>query len=75
MTAGRFADFARRYFTVAILVIPLLLIAVTVQLLERVVLERIVIVFFINLIMVLALQMFMGNSGVVSFGQDRKSVV
>lgn len=68
MTSGRFADFARRYFTVAILVIPLLLIAVTVQLLERVVLERIVIVFFINLIMVLALQMFMGNSGVVSFG-------
>jgi len=68
MTSGRFADFARRYFTVAILVIPLLLIAVTVQLLERVVLERIVIVFFINLIMVLALQMFLGNSGVVSFG-------
>ncbi|MCK5315054.1 MAG: branched-chain amino acid ABC transporter permease [Anaerolineales bacterium] len=68
MTAGRFADFARRYSTVAILIIPLLLIAVAVQLLERVVLERIVIVMFINLIMVLALQMFMGNSGVVSFG-------
>ena len=68
MTAGRFADFARRYSTVAILIIPLLLIAVVVQLLERVVLERIVIVMFINLIMVIALQMFMGNSGVVSFG-------
>ena len=68
MTTGRLANFARRYSTVVILVIPLLLIAVVVQLLERVVLERIVIILFINLIMVLGLQMFMGNSGVLSFG-------
>jgi branched-chain amino acid transport system permease protein len=53
---------------VALLVIPLLLIALAAQLLGRVVLERIVIVLFINLTMVIALQVFMGNSGVVSFG-------
>jgi branched-chain amino acid transport system permease protein len=68
MRAGGFPDFARQHITVAILIIPLILIAVAVHLVGRVVLERIVIVFFINVIMVLALQMFMGNSGVVSFG-------
>lgn len=68
MNASGFSVFARRYSTVALLVMPLLLIAVAVQLLGQVVLERIVIVLFINLIMVLALQIFMGNSGVVSFG-------
>ncbi|HEX9870485.1 MAG TPA: branched-chain amino acid ABC transporter permease [Candidatus Tectomicrobia bacterium] len=68
MNAGAFADFARRYATVAILVIPLLLIAMVAQLLGQVVLQRITIVLFINLIMVIALQTFMGNSGVISFG-------
>jgi branched-chain amino acid transport system permease protein len=63
-----FAGLWRRYSTVALLAIPLLLIALAAQLLGRVVLERIVIVLFINLIMVIALQVFMGNSGVVSFG-------
>ena len=63
-----FAGLSRRYSTVALLVIPLLLIALAAQLLGRVVLERIVIVLFINLTMVIALQVFMGNSGVVSFG-------
>ena len=66
--ASRFADLSRRYSTVALLVVPLLLIALAAQLLGRVVLERIVIVLFINLTMVIALQVFMGNSGVVSFG-------
>lgn len=68
MNATGLADFVRRYSTVAILVVPLMLIAVAVQLLGQVVLQRIAIVLFINLIMVLALQIFMGNSGVVSFG-------
>ena len=63
-----FAGLWRRYSSVALLAIPLLLIALAAQLLGRVVLERIVIVLFINLIMVIALQVFMGNSGVVSFG-------
>jgi branched-chain amino acid transport system permease protein len=68
MEAGGLADFARRYSTVAILVIPLFLIALVAQWLGQVVLQRITIVLFINLIMVVALQVFMGNSGVVSFG-------
>jgi branched-chain amino acid transport system permease protein len=68
MNASGLAVYVRRYSTVAILVIPLLVIAVAAQLIGQVVLERIVIVLFINLIMVLALQIFMGNSGVVSFG-------
>jgi len=68
MANEKFADFLHRYATVIILVIPLILIALVVYLLDQVVLQRIVIVMFINLIMVLALQMFTGNSGVVSFG-------
>lgn len=68
MTNGKYADFVRRYATVVILVIPLIIIALIVYLLGQVVLQRIVIVMFINLIMVLSLQMFTGNSGVVSFG-------
>lgn len=51
-----------------ILIIPLLLIATLVQFLGGVVLQRIVTVMFINLILVLGLQMFSGNSGVLSFG-------
>jgi branched-chain amino acid transport system permease protein len=68
MTNGKYARFASRYATVLILTIPLILIALIVYLLGQVVLQRIVIVMFINLIMVLSLQMFTGNSGVVSFG-------
>jgi branched-chain amino acid transport system permease protein len=64
----RWAGFSRRYSTLLALLLPLTLIAVAVDLTGRVVLERIAIVLFINLIMVLALQVFMGNSGVVSFG-------
>jgi branched-chain amino acid transport system permease protein len=68
MINGKYAGFASRYATVLILAIPLILIALIVYLLGQVVMQRIVIVMFINLIMVLSLQMFTGNSGVVSFG-------
>lgn len=57
----------QRYATPATLVFPLVLLALAVDLLWGVVLERIVTVMFINLSLVLALQMFMGNSGVASF--------
>jgi branched-chain amino acid transport system permease protein len=53
---------------VVLVAVPLVLVAIVTELIGGVVLERIVIVMFINLIMVVALQMFMGNSGVVSFG-------
>src|SRR5574341_723934 len=68
MKARKSADLVQHYTPVAILVVPLLLIAVVAQLLGQIVLQRIVIVLFINLIMVIALQTFTGNSGVVSFG-------
>lgn len=57
-----------RIWPVIALVVPLLLIATLVQLMGGVVLQRIVTVMFINLILVLGLQMFSGNSGVLSFG-------
>jgi branched-chain amino acid transport system permease protein len=68
MKAHKSADLVQHYTPVVILVVPLLLLAVVAQLLGQIVLQRIVIVLFINLIMVIALQTFTGNSGVVSFG-------
>jgi branched-chain amino acid transport system permease protein len=68
MNTVRFADFARRDYSVAMLILPLLLIALIAHFLGQVVLQRITIVLFINLIMVVGLQTFMGNSGVISFG-------
>ncbi|MGQ9600407.1 MAG: branched-chain amino acid ABC transporter permease [Anaerolineae bacterium] len=57
----------RRHTILPILILPLLLLTVGIDLWGGVVLERIVIIMFINLSLVLALQMFMGNSGVASF--------
>ncbi|MEZ4658945.1 MAG: branched-chain amino acid ABC transporter permease [Caldilineaceae bacterium] len=58
----------QRFWPAIVLIIPLLLIAILVHFLGGVVLQRIVTVMFINLILVLGLQMFSGNSGVLSFG-------
>lgn len=58
-----------RNSTLFILTIPLVLIALGVGLFGNALLERITIVLFINLILVLGLQVFMGNSGVLSFAQ------
>jgi branched-chain amino acid transport system permease protein len=58
---------ARRYIILPLLAVPLLLLALLAHLLGGIVLQRIVTVLFINLALVLGLQMFMGNSGVVSF--------
>ncbi len=58
----------QRLWPLLVLILPLLLIAILVQWLGGVVLQRIVTVMFINLILVLGLQMFSGNSGVLSFG-------
>lgn len=68
-TGWQFATtaFIRRHATLAILILPLVLLALVAHLLGAVVLERIVTVMFINLALVLALQIFMGNSGVASF--------
>jgi len=55
--------------TPLILIVPLLIVAGGVYVWGGEVLGRIVTVLFINLIMVLGLQIFMGNSGVVTFAQ------
>jgi branched-chain amino acid transport system permease protein len=56
------------YVPLLALLVPLLLLAVIAGLWGNVLFVRVVIIFFINLIMVVALQTYMGNSGVASFG-------
>lgn len=58
-----------RYSTPILLVIPLFVIALIVSLFGSALMTRITIVFFINVALVLGLQVFMGNSGVLSFAQ------
>ncbi len=62
------ADWRPHLFLLSLLLLPLLLIAAVTQWFGGVVLQRIVTVMFINLILVLGLQIFSGNSGVLSFG-------
>jgi branched-chain amino acid transport system permease protein len=61
------APWTRRAFPLAALILPLLLLTVIANLLGNQIFERVVTVMFINLTVVLGLQMFMGNSGVSSF--------
>jgi branched-chain amino acid transport system permease protein len=53
--------------TLVLLIVPLLLIALLTRLFGDTLLDRIITVLFINLILVLGLQIFMGNSGILSF--------
>jgi branched-chain amino acid transport system permease protein len=53
--------------TLALLIVPLLVLAVLTQLFAGTLLNRIVTVLFVNLILVCGLQVFMGNSGILSF--------
>ncbi len=56
-----------RLSTIIILLIPLLLVAFIAKLVGNVLFERVVITFFINLTLVMGVQVFMGNSGILSF--------
>lgn len=68
MSAGqRFSEWLRTNSTLVLLIVPLLVLAVLTQLFAGTLLNRIVTVLFINLILVCGLQIFMGNSGVLSF--------
>lgn len=58
----------RTEMTLVLLAVPLVLIALLGSLFGGELLGRILITMFINLALVLGLQMFMGNSGVASFG-------
>jgi len=53
--------------TLFILITPLIVIALVTDLLDDTLTERIVITMFINLILVLGLQLFMGNGGILNF--------
>lgn len=61
------AGLLRRHRPLLLLLVPLVLVAFGVQAAGGTILGRIMIAFFINLILVLALQLFSGNSGLLSF--------
>jgi branched-chain amino acid transport system permease protein len=56
-----------QYSTPLLLIVPLLAFALLTGLVNNLLITRIVTVLFINLILVVSLQMFMGNSGILSF--------
>jgi branched-chain amino acid transport system permease protein len=60
-------DWLAQHSTLVLLIVPLLLISLLADVLGNTLFERIVTVLFINLILVLSLQIFMGNSGILSF--------
>jgi branched-chain amino acid transport system permease protein len=57
----------REHSTLVILIVPLVLATILADVLNNSLFERIITVLFINLILVLGLQVFMGNSGILSF--------
>lgn len=67
-TGLRFTTWMGRHNTLAILIIPLLIFAALVARIGGTILESVAVILFINLMLVTGLQMFMGNSGVSSFG-------
>ena len=66
-TTNTFPSFFREHSTLFILIVPLLLAAVITYFAGSTLFQRIVLALFINLILVLGLQVFMGNSGILSF--------
>lgn len=66
-TKHRLAEWFYNNSTLVLLLVPLVLLAVLTQLFAGTLLNRIVTVLFINLILVCGLQIFMGNSGILSF--------
>lgn len=60
-------EWSYRYHPLAPLLIVLLMVGLVTHLFGTIIVERIMTVFFINLMLVISLQMFMGNSGVFSF--------
>lgn len=53
--------------TLCILIVPLLIVGVVAEIIDNLMFERVVITLFINLTLVMGLQIFMGNSGILSF--------
>lgn len=66
-TKNTFSSFFQEHSTLFILIVPLLLAAVITYFAGSMLFQRIVLATYINLILVLGLQIFMGNSGILSF--------
>ncbi|MGB9673065.1 MAG: branched-chain amino acid ABC transporter permease [Anaerolineales bacterium] len=64
---SQIVDWIKSHSTPFILSIPLLVLAIIAQWIGNTLITRITTVLFINLILVLGLQVFMGNSGILSF--------
>lgn len=64
---SRLAEWFQDHSTLVVLIVPLLLLALLTQLFAGLLINRIVTVLFINLVLVCGLQIFMGNSGILSF--------
>jgi branched-chain amino acid transport system permease protein len=63
----RVQEWVKSYFSLVVLTVPILLYTAWVDSGENIVLTSISTVMFINLILVMSLQVFMGNSGVANF--------
>jgi branched-chain amino acid transport system permease protein len=63
----RLAEWSRNNSTLVVLIVPLLALALSTQLFAGLLVTRIITVLFINLVLVCGLQIFMGNSGILSF--------
>lgn len=63
----RLAEWLQANSTLVILLAPLLVLALLTQLFADLLVNRIITVLFINLVLVCGLQIFMGNSGILSF--------
>jgi branched-chain amino acid transport system permease protein len=64
---ARLREWGRTSFPVAVLIVPLIIYTAWLSGVDNIVLTSITIVMFINLVLVLSLQVFMGNSGVANF--------
>lgn len=64
---ARVIALTRRHRQLLVLIVPLAIFAAATELVGGTLLSRIAIAFFINLILVLSLQVFTGNSGLLSF--------
>ncbi len=63
----RLTEWLQNNSTLVVLIVPLLLLALLTQLFAGLLINRIITVLFINLVLVCGLQIFMGNSGILSF--------
>ena len=67
MVMGRLRDLLATHRALVALAVPLIVVTVAVEAIGGTLLGRILIAFYINLMVVLALQLFTGNSGLLSF--------